>query len=261
MRFCVGLNALLLILTGSVPASANQPPRDPRCSDLKDISIALYFVHERIGKWPASVVGTSPSRSWRVDLLRYLDRADVAQKYDQAEPWNGPRNQALLAAAPDCYTPYDSLDVTEYFPDAPRLGDTWYLAPDGENTVWSGRVKNISDGMDRTIVLIEAPELRIPWLEPRDLTFDEAVELLGKPTKRYMMPSFMLLSMRRIEAFTLQTGLVTGCLHCHLKSLRRCLHQTDASASIFTTYPRFRGGKSRRAPSINGSVSCHYLLR
>jgi hypothetical protein len=44
-------------------------------------------------------------------------------------------------------------------------------------------LSEITDGRSRTILLLEVAEWAVPWGEPRDLTYDEALNILvGNPT-------------------------------------------------------------------------------
>jgi hypothetical protein len=55
----------------------------------------------------------------------------------------------------------------------------------------------ITDGTSRTLMLIEVPDKSVNWMEPRDLTFDEAViELTSKSRTRHADTSNRLFTSR-----------------------------------------------------------------
>ncbi len=169
-------------------AQANQPPRNPILNDLKYLSLGVHDYESKHGSLPFAASEAHPRSSWRLAILPLLQFVDVPAGYDFSIPWNAPGNQSVLEKIPECYTYYEGFDFTLYFPNAPRPTDTCYLAVVDDRAMWlPGRTSRsvARDGASTTVLLIEAPEMRVPWTEPRDLTFDEAVDLLGKPVRRY----------------------------------------------------------------------------
>jgi hypothetical protein len=58
----------------------------------------------------------------------------------------------------------------------------------GERTAWPGsksrKLADFSDGTSNTIWLVEDQSHQIPWMEPRDLTLDQAITLLNSTDRQ-----------------------------------------------------------------------------
>jgi len=115
-----------------------------------------------------------PTHSWRVLILPFLEEKELYDSYDFSQPWNGPNNRKLAQRMPECYRSPQSRDGQPFA--------TTYVAIVGAQTAWptDGRVQfdDIRDGVSRTILLVEIDNSDIDWMEPRDVTFDEAISLL-----------------------------------------------------------------------------------
>jgi hypothetical protein len=135
------------------------------------------------GRLPQAIIRDPQGRalhSWRVSLLPHIDENAIHQAYDWSQSWNGAMNRKGLSK------PIGILECpsdTSANPSTPR---TNYFAIVGPTTAWPedrGRAfSEITDGLDETILLLEAVGLNIAWGEPRDLTFDEALVLLSEPS-------------------------------------------------------------------------------
>jgi len=101
-------------------------------------------------------------------LLPYLGQQELYDRYRFSEPWNSPHNRAVCDRALAIY-------------QCPARPDAWepttnYLMVVGPNTISNGRegrkIAEITDGLDNTILLVEAADSNIGWGEPKDLRFD-----------------------------------------------------------------------------------------
>jgi prepilin-type processing-associated H-X9-DG protein len=99
-------------------------------------------------------------------LLPYLDPG-LARQYDFDEPWDGPNNRRLAGQMPSVFScPSES--------DAPsKRTTTRYVVINGPGAIFDG-VKasgfaDIRDGSMNTLLVVEAAEAEIPWMEPKDL--------------------------------------------------------------------------------------------
>jgi len=104
--------------------------------------------------------------SWRALVLPYLDE-ELAKEYRFDEPWDGPNNSKLHHRMPKQFRcPSDSKAAD---------GTTSYFAVVGDQTIWpsAGSRANdeVSDGISKTVQLVEAVGLNVNWLDPRDLEF------------------------------------------------------------------------------------------
>jgi prepilin-type processing-associated H-X9-DG protein len=169
-----------VILSGLVKAvqSAREPARWCSCiSHLKILGLALLSYEKDNGSFPPAYIADrngKPLHSWRVLILPYLDRKDLYEKYRFDEPWNGVHNRRLAQLIPkEFQCPTDH---------APGSETTDYLAVVGPNTVWpEGNGLRLSDfGTRGTILLVEVADSGVSWLEPRDLSFDDATVGVNK---------------------------------------------------------------------------------
>ncbi len=141
-------------------------------SRLNQLHLAFYNYHDEFGSYPPAYVSDAngvPMHSWRVLILPYIDHADVYNRYDFTEPWDGPNNRTL---AREC----------EYFycPNGPHSHErpyTDYVVIVGPDTAFppggTRSMEDITDGKENTILIVEAGDAGIHWMEPRDLSVDE----------------------------------------------------------------------------------------
>jgi hypothetical protein len=155
----------------------------------------LNYANSHAGMLPPAYVADKngkPINSWRVLLFRQLDRPDLFAAYDYGEPWDGPHNSKLTVD----YFPYNFWcpSVSER-----PTGLTNYLVVTGPGTLFPGdkqvNLKDVKDGLKNTILLVEVADSDINWMEPRDLTFDEALQGInatidGKRGKGMSISSF-----------------------------------------------------------------------
>ena len=163
----------LLCLLAFHPASLPRWRRTECADHLRLIALALHDYHQMYGRLPPAHVngpGGKPMHSWRVLILPFLHYDKLYRQYDFAEPWNSPKNLRLSKRIPHEYR----CPAEERNP-----GATNYLAVVGPATAWPGskgvRFPDIKDGTSDTILLVEAGEATINWMEPRDMSFDRAI--------------------------------------------------------------------------------------
>lgn len=171
---------LVLLVTLLMPAlpSVREVARRNQCfNNLKQISLALQNYQDDYGCFPPAYVADEngkPMHSWRVLILPYIERRDLYEAYDFNEPWNGPKNSKLANVCPIIFKCPSAKD-----PET----DTNYLAIVGSQTAWpdgnSSRLEDFDDGTSKTIIIMESHDRNINWMEPRDLSFDEAVASLS----------------------------------------------------------------------------------
>ena len=148
------------------------------CKDhLKQIGLALHQYHERFGSFPPAFVLGPDGRawlSWRVLLLPFLGEESLHREYRFDEPWNGAHNRRLSSRVPECYR----------CPTDAHKSSSSFLAIVGRRTMWPAyftvNVKDVGDGSSNTVMLMEALDRDINWLEPRDLTTSQALEQIRR---------------------------------------------------------------------------------
>jgi hypothetical protein len=178
----IGPSLRLLTVSG-----AREAARRTACGhNLKQIALALHNYHDRYGTFPPAFLpgqDGKPMHSWRVLILPFLDRQDLYQQYSFQEPWDGPNNRRLLIPVPMIYRCPSDVRTGQN-----RRDWTSYVAVVGPRTAWPGsrssKVSEFTDGTSNTILVVEDPSRKIPWMEPRDLVLDEAIEMLDSRNRR-----------------------------------------------------------------------------
>lgn len=162
----VGVGIALLL--PSVQA-ARESARIMTCTqNLKQIGLAMQGYHQKYGCFPPAFVADKqgkPKHSWRVLILPFLEEKDLYAKYRFDEPWNGPHNMALAVQMPKVYR-----CPSDYDDDRSRTSYAMIVGPHAvSNAPTSRRLSDIKENGTKTIMLAEAANSKIQWLEPRDL--------------------------------------------------------------------------------------------
>lgn len=188
-RPAAGLACLGLLLVGSclIPpffstACGCGSLRFQCTNNQKQLSFALLNYEATYNSLPpAYVVGPDgkPWHSWRVLILPYIEEQKLFEQYDFNEPWNGPNNIKLANKMPSLFR--CRRDPAQ----AAQPWNTSYLAIVGPETAWPGakgmKIEEITDGTDRTLLVVEATESGICWTEPRDMSVAQATGKINSP--------------------------------------------------------------------------------
>lgn len=141
-----------------------------QCRDnLIRIGQALRQYEMEYGVLPPAYLADAngkPMHSWRVLILPYLGHKELYERYNFAEPWDGPSNLPLSGEMPPVFgCPGD--------PDSMLIGETSYLVVEGPGTMFPGRSSrrssDASDGDWATILVVESHATSVPWTQPSDL--------------------------------------------------------------------------------------------
>jgi len=186
----LGAGLLVLLICGGISTAlyiparqgAREAARRAMCTNnLKQLGVAMHNYHDTHGCFPTAVLTDDdglPMRSWRVAIMPWMESGPTYELYDFSEPWDGPSNQALLGARSSMFV----------CPSDPLAGstDTSYMMIMGEGTIGGepnefAKVADVKDGLSNTILAIEIAGSGIAWLEPSDMTVDEAVAYISNP--------------------------------------------------------------------------------
>ncbi len=146
-----------------------------RARNLKRLYVALVCYAEKYGGLPPSHTTDAfgkPMHSWRVLLLPFLDRESVYSRIDLNQPWDSPANRRIMEEMPECYrSPLET---------GPRGTTADYFAVVGPHAPWwsAEQSKPWNTGGSDEVMLIEVVGSKTPWMEPRDPTLEELLDML-----------------------------------------------------------------------------------
>lgn len=170
---------LILLLMPAVTTTREAADRNHCSNNMKHLLLAIQYYHDTKGQLPppiATAPDGQPLYSWRFIIFPYLEGSWNFQHVRRDEPWDGPNNSKLKGPMYEFECPTHGI-----------FGDTNYFAVTGPQAAWGDgeprTLDDVTDGTDQTILLIEAAGRGVNWKEPRDLTFDEAVDLLSSPIR------------------------------------------------------------------------------
>ena len=151
--------------------------------NLHQIGIAVVQYADTHGSFPPAYIADEngrPMHSWRVLILPFFygdETAHLYEQYDFNEPWDGPNNSRLAKTMPDIYRCPSAAD---------SAGQTHYVAVVGDETMWPGAETvahyRYADSPGDTIAIVETDRIAVSWLEPRDLTMNEALRGINPST-------------------------------------------------------------------------------
>jgi hypothetical protein len=156
-------------------------------NNLKQIGLALHNYHDTHGRFPAAASYDKPGKpllSWRVHVLPFLEQEKLYKEFHLDEPWDSEHNQKLIARMPAVFRSSEKLAAE---------GQTAYLAPVGEATMFPGRdpvrIRDVTDGTSNTLLVVEANDANaVIWTRPDDLKVDPKqplAGLAGQPSKGF----------------------------------------------------------------------------
>ena len=151
-------------------------------NNVKMIMLAMHNYHDvTFGDYSSfpMAAGVMPNRkhprSWRVELLPFLEQADLYQQYKD-EPWDSEANLKVLAKMPAVFRhpsqPANST-TTSY---VAAYGKGLLFEPNAEKGT---RIQDVTDGCSNTIAILEA-KTDIPWTKPEDILIDVTQDTLPK---------------------------------------------------------------------------------
>jgi hypothetical protein len=185
-------------LAGAIADARSSARRQVSVNNMRQILLAMHNWADAQGggRFPPPVImgkdgkGAVP-HSWRVELLPYLEQAQLYEAYHFDQPWDSEANKLVLAKMPAVFRhPQDDPKSTNasYFvltpekllSEKPAPGGGAYAPEGGFPTAFSAQngmsFSQVTDGLSNTIAIVEAKR-EIPWTKPEDLPFDPAREL------------------------------------------------------------------------------------
>ncbi|MCA9194200.1 MAG: DUF1559 domain-containing protein [Planctomycetales bacterium] len=162
---------IIALALPAVSSARTAALRAQSMNNMKQLMLAIHNYHDVNKHLPPAIVMDPESgekRSWRVELLPYLEEADLYAKYRKDEPWDSPANSQVLAQMPQVFavagttgtqmTPYQAVNC---------VGGGLTLTKSGKAPAF----KDFLDGTSNTVVIVET-KLQVPWTQPVDLDAD-----------------------------------------------------------------------------------------
>ncbi len=184
LRSLFVLMAVVVLLIGIlVPLvrASREAARLTQCSNnLREIGLALQHYEKNYGRLPVAFTSDAvgkPLHSWRTPLLPFMEQLgtgedDLGAYYGRLhwnERWDSPSYSRLRAVRFPFFICPDDNAAAEH-------NNTSYLAVIGAGTAWPGRtaahLPNSGEEASETVLLVEAADSGIHWMEPRDVKLD-----------------------------------------------------------------------------------------
>lgn len=155
--------------------------RQNACANhLRSVGIAIHgHAEAHDGLLMQTTVGSDnePPRTWRVELLPFLEQQPLRKRYEDDQTWDAPANEPIAQTPRHPYYCPNNVIRT----DIRNRSYTAFLACTGSTaffptpTAGAGRERrfdDIRDGISNTAMLVEACGQNVIWTEPRDLDVD-----------------------------------------------------------------------------------------
>ena len=167
---------LIIAFVMSLLPRGHQPQYQNSCANkIRQLTIAALNYESGRRRLPAAYTVDSDGRrlhSWRVELLPFMEEKPLYEEIRRDEQWNSDHNQRVGARR---------IPMLECPADRRQRDDatTDFVAVVDSTTAWPGsigvRSRDFADGMSKTIVHVEASGMNVSWIEPRDLTLEQAL--------------------------------------------------------------------------------------
>jgi hypothetical protein len=159
------------MLLPAVQAARGAARRAQSSNNLKQIALAMHNYHDTYRHFPARATTNKegkPLLSWRVQLLPFLEQAELYKQFHLDEPWDSEHNKKLIAQMPAVYRSPGS---------EAEPGKANYVVPVGKGTIFGGKegVKfaQITDGTSNTVMAIEVDDKHaVIWTKPDDWEYN-----------------------------------------------------------------------------------------
>ena len=155
----------------------------PCISNFMKLALAIHYYYDAHKTLPpAYTIDNKGNKlhSWRVLLLPYLDQQALYEQIRLDEPWNSEYNKKFNGVIVPVFQCHENP-----FADNPKPITT-YAAIVGKECVFEENGKqngfiDIEDGLSNTVLFVERAT-PVNWMDPTDITFDEAVKGIGVST-------------------------------------------------------------------------------
>jgi hypothetical protein len=147
--------------------------RAESANNLRQLTLGMInYADNHKGVLPAQAIydkSGKPLLSWRVQILPYIEGANLYNEFRLDEPWDSDHNKKLLEKMPPVFAMADS--------EAAKNHETYYQGFVGPGAFFEGKAglrfpADFPDGTSNTFMLVEAAKA-VPWTKPEDIPFDD----------------------------------------------------------------------------------------
>lgn len=174
------LRPIVKQLSSAVTQARGAARQTTRRNSMKMIGLAFHNYHDVYRAFPrhsGNAEGANKNLSWRVELLPFVEHAELYNRFKRDEPWDSDHNKALISEMPDVYKT-KGIEKPGHTAVHVFIGDKTPFGDDDKKT----RIRNFTDGTSNTILAVEAgPDTADIWTKPGGLKFtgDNGLKVLG----------------------------------------------------------------------------------
>ena len=206
-RLSAEMDRLAGVLAPQVKLLRVETTKTEKLNQLRQLALANHNFESAFSRFPTQATvdkNGKPMLSWRVQILPFIGRNDLYQKFHLDEPWDSEHNRKLIAQMPEPFKDPHPLSHNNN-----KAGNTIYQGVAGEGMMFNGaqeiRFKDITDGSSNTILIVAvAREHAVPWTKPTDWQVDsnDPTALLREPNRTEVEFAIADGSTRRISIST-----------------------------------------------------------
>lgn len=168
-----GFIAIAEALLPAVQQARKAALRMQSTNNMKQLMLALHNYAAAYNRFPSAVIvdpETGVERSWRVEILPYIDEPQLYAQYRKDEPWDSEVNLQVLNKMPAVFAFPGNASKTQT-PYQALVNEGGGLTPgaDGKGPKFS----EFRDGTSNTVVLVETLPM-VPWTKPVDVNDEMA---------------------------------------------------------------------------------------
>jgi len=155
-----------------IPGPSGQRPQTECENNFRHLGLAMHGYQVQHGHFPPPYITDAngvPMHSWRVLILPHMEELTLYNQYDFSKPWDHPDNLRLEDQMPAVFRCPSDTSGSRH--------ETIYVAIVGDETMWppagNRTLADVSDGEDKTLLLVESSEHRTHWMAPNDIKFSD----------------------------------------------------------------------------------------
>ncbi len=162
------VDSIVGMLVPAINSAREAAQRTQQQNNFKQILLAMHNYEGAYGHFPPAVIVDADSgmkRSWRVELLPYLEHENLYRQYRKDQPWDSEANMAVLESMPAVFRHPSAPEGSTYASIFAAVGKGFVFEKDDKDGT---KLSEITDGTSVTVCIVEAKR-DIPWTKPEDI--------------------------------------------------------------------------------------------